>query len=70
MLISSLEKVFKQHSGIAHFEFKDLNFINAMDPEDPEVDLLRKKLIDKAFEHPIWGEEMPTAWIPLKLKFA
>lgn len=51
-------------------EFKNLLFINATDQEDPEVEILRNELIDKAFEHPRWGEEMPTAWVPLELQLA
>ena len=32
--------------------------------------MLRTMLIERALEHPLWGEKMPTAWVPLELKLA
>ncbi|CAG2203207.1 unnamed protein product [Mytilus edulis] len=57
-------------AGLAHLEYKPLIFINATDINDREIDLLRQCLIERASDHPRWGEEMPTAWIPLELQIA
>ncbi|XP_063437419.1 uncharacterized protein LOC134718688 isoform X2 [Mytilus trossulus] len=69
-LTESLDQLFKSHAGLAHLEYKPLIFINATDINDPEIDLLRQRLIDRASDHPRWGEEMPTAWVPLELQIA
>lgn len=53
-----------------HLEFKPLIFVNAINPEDPEIGDLRKKLMQRATEHPRWGEAMPTRWISLELQLA
>lgn len=45
-------------------------FVNAINPEDPEIVTLRQKIMQRATEHPRWGEAMPTRWIPLELQLA
>ncbi|XP_071140776.1 uncharacterized protein [Mytilus edulis] len=69
-LTESLDQLFKSHAGLAHLEYKPLIFINATDINDPEIDLLRQRMIVRASDHPRWGEEMPTAWVPLELQIA
>ncbi|CAC5391803.1 unnamed protein product [Mytilus coruscus] len=69
-LIESLYQLFKSHAGLPHLEYKPLIFINATDINDPEIGLLRQRLIERASDHPRWGEEMPTAWVPLELQIA
>jgi hypothetical protein len=32
--------------------------------------LLRQALLDAAFEHPNWGQPMPTKFVPLELQLA
>lgn len=65
--MDSLDDLFKSHAGIPHLEYRPLYFINSTDINDPEIELLRQRLIKRATDHPRWGEEMPTAWVPLEL---
>ncbi|XP_052075970.1 uncharacterized protein LOC127714062 [Mytilus californianus] len=69
-LEDKIQKLFKSHAGLKHLEFKPLLFINSKNPEDPEIKELQQRLMKRATEHPRWGEEMPTAWIPLDLQLA
>lgn len=43
-------------------------FVNARDKDDPEIDQLRKSIVEVAFSHPRWGELMPTVCVPLDLQ--
>ncbi|XP_076071515.1 uncharacterized protein LOC143042893 [Mytilus galloprovincialis] len=65
-----LHKLFESHAGLKHLEIKPLIFVDATNPEDPEITDLRKRLMQRATEHPRWGEAMPTRWIPLELQLA
>jgi hypothetical protein len=47
-----------------------LFFINATDKQDKDIDELRQALLDAAFEHPNWGQPMPTKFVPLELQLA
>ncbi|VDI39870.1 Hypothetical predicted protein [Mytilus galloprovincialis] len=67
-LEDKIQKIFESHAGLKHLEFKPLLFINSTNPEDPEIKELQQRLMKRATEHPRWGEEMPTAWIPLDLQ--
>ncbi|CAG2219968.1 unnamed protein product [Mytilus edulis] len=67
-LEDKIQKVFESHAGLKHLEFKPLLIINSTNPEDPEIKELQQRLMKRATEHPRWGEEMPTAWIPLDLQ--
>ncbi|XP_071181291.1 uncharacterized protein [Mytilus edulis] len=69
-LMTVIEDIFKSHAGLKHLEFKPLIFVNAMNENDPEIQSLRQRLMDRAKEHPRWGEYMPTAWVPLELHLA
>ncbi|XP_052075482.1 uncharacterized protein LOC127712931 [Mytilus californianus] len=65
-----IQDIFESHAGLKHLEFKPLIFVNAMNEADPEIQALRQRLMDRAKEHPRWGEQMPTAWVPLELHLA
>ncbi|VDI74649.1 Hypothetical predicted protein [Mytilus galloprovincialis] len=67
-LENKIQKIFESHAGLKHLEFKPLLFINSTNPEDPEIKELQQRVMKRATEHPRWGEEMPTAWIPLDLQ--
>ncbi|OPL33067.1 serine pats1 threonine-protein kinase, partial [Mytilus galloprovincialis] len=67
-LEDKIQKIFESHAGLKHLEFKPLLFINSTNPKDPEIKELQQRLMKRATEHPRWGEEMPTAWIPLDLQ--
>ncbi|VDI73966.1 Hypothetical predicted protein [Mytilus galloprovincialis] len=69
-LMKVIEAIFESHAGLKHLEFKPLIFVNAMNENDPEIQSLRQRLMDRAKEHPRWGEYMPTAWVPLELHLA
>lgn len=62
--------MFESHSGLGHLEFKPLLFVNATNPDDPEIHELKERLMKRAREHPRWGEAMPTIWVPLELQLA
>lgn len=68
--MKDLQQIFHSHAGLNHLEFNPLIFVNAMDTADPEIQTLRQRLMDRAKEHPRWGEHMPTAWVPLELQLA
>ncbi|XP_071124203.1 uncharacterized protein [Mytilus edulis] len=69
-LQNQLQELFGLHAGFKHLEFKPLTFVNATNPDDPEIAELRRQLMKRATEHPRWGEPMPTRWIPLELQLA
>lgn len=68
--MKELQDLFQSHAGLTHLEFNPLVFVNAMDTADPEIQALRQRLMDRATEHPRWGELMPTAWVPLELQLS
>ncbi|CAC5380440.1 unnamed protein product [Mytilus coruscus] len=69
-LEEQLQQLFESHAGLKHLEFQPLIFVDATNPNDPEINQLRQKIMQRATEHPRWGEPMPTRWIPLELQLA
>ncbi|XP_071155165.1 uncharacterized protein [Mytilus edulis] len=69
-LIKSIHELFESHKGCNHLEYQELLFVDARDSSDPDIALLRERLIQRAIEHPQWGEDMPTAWVPLELELS
>ncbi|VDI71687.1 Hypothetical predicted protein [Mytilus galloprovincialis] len=69
-LVKDLQSLFKTHAGLDHLEFDPLIFVDATNPGDQEIAKLRSILMQRAIEHPRWGEAMPTKWIPLELQLA
>lgn len=69
-LQEQLYKLFQSHAGWKHLEFQPLLFVDATNPQDPEIADLKVILMQRAKEHPNWGEPMPTRWIPLELQLA
>ncbi|XP_076090552.1 uncharacterized protein LOC143062692 isoform X3 [Mytilus galloprovincialis] len=67
-LIRSIHELFEYHSGYGHLEYQNLLFIDARDSSDKEIAILKQLLIQRAIDHPRWGENMPTAWVPLELE--
>ena len=37
---------------------------------DPEINELKSKLVEVAFEQKSWGKRMPIAWVPLELQMS
>jgi hypothetical protein len=62
--------LFERHAGRKHLDIDKLFFINATDKFDKDIVELRQTLLDAAFEHPNWGQHMPTKCIPLELQLA
>ncbi|CAC5399856.1 unnamed protein product [Mytilus coruscus] len=69
-LENELQLLFETHGGLKHLEFKPLIFVDATNPYDSEIASLRKRIMQRATEHPRWGEAMPKRWIPLELQSA
>ncbi|XP_071124204.1 uncharacterized protein [Mytilus edulis] len=69
-LENELQQLFETHGGLKHLEFKPLIFVDATNPDDAEIADLRERIMQRATEHPRWGELMPTRWIPLELQLA
>lgn len=70
LLKASLENLFEHHAGRKHLVIDQLFFINATDKQDKDIEELRQMLLDAAFEHPNWGQQMPTKFVPLELQLA
>ena len=62
--------MFERHAGRTHLDIDQLFFINATDKFDKDIVELRQRLLDAAFEHPNWGQHMPTKFVPLELQLA
>lgn len=69
-LISSIEDLFKDHSGRPHLQISPLFFVDARNNNDQELEELRKAIVELAFSHPRWGEPMPTVFVPLDLQLS
>ncbi|VDI26119.1 Hypothetical predicted protein [Mytilus galloprovincialis] len=67
-LETSIEKLFQNHGGKKHLQYKPLIFVNARNKEDEELSTLKKQLVEVALDHPRCGEQMPTKFVPLELQ--
>jgi hypothetical protein len=45
-------------------------FKNGQEKTDPEINELKSKLVEVAFEQKSWGKRMPIAWVPLELQMS
>ena len=59
--------MFKNTEEMFHLVLKHRIFINAMNPEDPEITVLQKAIVEMICEQPSWGEKMPKPWIHLEM---
>lgn len=50
--------------------YNRLFFINATNPDDPEIKLLKDTLVDIAFSQTNWGQRMPLAWVPIEIQIS
>ncbi|XP_071123587.1 uncharacterized protein [Mytilus edulis] len=69
-LYSGIVELFKDHEGQHHLVLRPLIFVNAKNQDDPEIEVLKKKITELTFNHPCWGERMPNACVPLELEIA
>jgi hypothetical protein len=70
-LIDYLRKIFKVHKQQSHIIYDDIFFIDGRVIDDPEINKLKSKLVEVAFES--WGKQgkrMPMAWVPLELQMS
>ncbi|VDI37628.1 Hypothetical predicted protein [Mytilus galloprovincialis] len=70
VLEDSIEKLFENHGGKQHLQYRPLIFVDARNKEDEELDTLKKHLVEVALDHPSCGELMPTKFVPLELQLA
>jgi hypothetical protein len=58
-LIHDLGETFKNHKLQRRIKYEDMFFINGQEETDPEINELKSKLVDVAFEQKSWGKRMP-----------
>lgn len=68
--ITELTKLFQSHNQKKHILYDRLFFINATQPDDQEIELLKDALVEIAFQQSSWGQQMPIAWVPLELQLS
>jgi hypothetical protein len=59
--------MFENTEEMFHLVLQHRMFINAMNPEDPEITVLHKAIVEMICEQPSWGEKMPEPWIHLEM---
>ena len=69
-LIRDLKELFKNHERKQLIIYEDIFFINGQDKNDPEIKILKSKLVDIAYRQKSWGKRMPMAWAPLHLQMS
>ncbi|CAC5381004.1 unnamed protein product [Mytilus coruscus] len=69
-LIRELTKLFQSHNQKEHILYDRIFFINATQPDDQEIELLKDTLVEIAFQQSTWGQRMPVAWVPLELQLS
>jgi hypothetical protein len=59
--------MFENTEEMFHLVLQHRIFINAMNPEDPEITLLQNAIVEMICEQPSWGGKMPKPWIHLEM---
>jgi hypothetical protein len=54
----------------SHLVIDDQIFVNATDKRDPEMEQIKKTLIQQAKHQPTWGQYLPKCFVPLELEIA
>jgi hypothetical protein len=54
----------------SHLVIDDQIFVNATDKTDPEMEQIKKTLIQQAKHQPTWGQYLPKCFVPLELEIA
>ncbi|CAC5403813.1 unnamed protein product [Mytilus coruscus] len=65
-----LAKLFSTHVKNGHILYDRVFFINATNSKDPQIEHLKEKLVDIAFQQSTWGQKMPISWVPLELQIS
>ncbi|XP_052103282.1 probable serine/threonine-protein kinase pats1 [Mytilus californianus] len=65
-----LTTLFSTHFKHRHIMYDRIFLVNATNPKDPEIDLLKDTLVDIAFKQTTWGQRKPLTWVPLELQFS
>jgi hypothetical protein len=63
-----LNKIYFSRQTI--FSIDDQIFVNATDKTDPEMEQIKKTLIQQAKHQPTWGQYLPKCFVPLELEIA
>jgi hypothetical protein len=69
-LIHDLREIFKKDKQKDRIIYNDIFFINGQEKNDSEINKLKIKLVDVAFNQKSWGRRMPIAWVPLELQLS
>ena len=59
--------MFENTEEMFHLVLQHRIFINAMNPEDPEITVLQNAIVEMICEQPSWGRKMPKSWIHLEM---
>ena len=59
--------MFENTEEMFHLVLQHRIFINAMNPEDPEITVLQNAMVEMICEQPSWGGKMPKPWIHLEM---
>jgi hypothetical protein len=59
--------MFENTEEMFHLVLQHRIFINAMNPEDPEITVLQNAIVEMICEQPSWGEKMPKPFIHLEM---
>jgi hypothetical protein len=59
--------MFENTEEMFHLVLQHRIFINAMNPEDPEITVLQNAIVEMICEQPSWGGKMPKPWIHLEM---
>lgn len=65
-----LSKLFSTHVKNRHILYDKVFFINATNSNDLQIEHLKEKLVDIAFQQSTWGQRMPISWVPLELQIS
>ncbi|XP_071177448.1 uncharacterized protein [Mytilus edulis] len=67
MFAKKVTEMFGTHEMKKHIIFDPVFFINGTDTDDPEIQNLKKQLVNIAKNQPSWGVRRPMIWVPLEL---
>ena len=69
-IFSEIKKMFDGTPVASHLVINNQIFVNAKDKNDPEMEQIKKTLIEQAQLQPTWGQKQPKCFLPLELEIA
>jgi hypothetical protein len=64
-IFDEVTRMFENTEEMFHLVLQHRMFINAMNPEDPEITVLQNAIVEMICEQPSWGEKMPKPSIKI-----